>query len=175
MGTGLTVLEPGSGVSFWAKWPTASVDDSFETWPFVVVTPDDETVVRMQVNRDFYLAATTGPQMVRIAWGIIKVMTPTPQDFDSTLFLVGDRTPNPLDGSLDWVWRDELQTVIPGTSLGSGVNRFGLGPNDIQYQSRAMRKLSKFEGLLMVMAMDSAVDISNPFFSMNVRMLVKSA
>jgi len=141
-------------VSVWAKWPAGEVDDSQSRYLTDYVTNQDETWTRVQMVRNVEVDSTGlggGQVHYRCASGLIAFEAPDPENLELVTFADGDRVPNPLDGEHDWIWRNEENFMVSAGLFFSATRL-----NEMECQSRAMRKLSKGVGVLLLTSITRA-------------------
>lgn len=163
-------------ITFWAKWPGHVVDDSQQTFPINWIPPQDETWTRVMCRPQVEADSTGlgGPILhYKIAMGLIAWQSTDPEDMNLVIFPDGDRAPNALDGTLDWIWRVEYVFVVK-----AGLGFSSTDPSDTISMSRAQRKLSDAWGVLACISAATADDddITNDIaMDLTGRMFIKNA
>lgn len=149
----------------WLAFPAGEYDFSFTPPAF---QPEDLTHVRSIINRGF--ACANSPSNDRassfsIAVGILPFDAQDGNAYQNVLISttgIGS-VPNPAsNSSFDWIWLQ--RDCVPGHQFtGQIANFVSDALNDVQCQTRAMRKLSHGTGLLWCIGWDW----DDPTFSQN--------
>lgn len=162
--------------TFWAKWPSGVVDDSASRFTIDVVAPEDETWTKVWVRPQLLVESSGlggGIEHFRAAFGLIQWEAEDPDNLEDTVFHVGERAPDPLDVSMDWIWRYEWAGCVA-----EGLFFTSTPLNTLESHSRAMRKLSSRAGVLACFGATEpdGFDVQNVIrFDCAGRMYVKNA
>jgi len=140
--------------TFWAKWPSATLDPSLETFPVDYVTDVNDTLVASVLQYGFTVrsadvVSSNFQVPVQAAVGLIAYETQSPGSYDNGVWKATDSgyPPDPsFNWGADWIWRD-TRPVFANAIAGADWSFLGLLDRD-QQTSRAMRKLPAQTGLL---------------------------
>jgi len=168
-----TVSEVAYG---WAKWPAGLQNTGGSFGGTGQLEPVDETLIHISCKFYATLQNFTATDAWYITAGVIPWESVFPSDFNNVLGSGADN-PDPFNPSLDWVWRETFISCNDPATTGDYVAFF---PTlDVEFSSRAMRKLPETTGLLVAVSLNNPNEaLGNPSvdcaFGLSGRYLVKS-
>lgn len=144
----------------WAKWPSATIDDSSDVVPFDYLTQKDETLIRTHFSGFCYVdAPSLEARTVVLGFGLVAWDSVNPENEHKQNYPAG-LYPSPIsDGALDWVHRKIVSGKVEGAvGFSTDLVATSMDMSDLSLQSRAMRKLPPGTGLLMCLELQMPRD-----------------